>query len=80
MSHSRPVVAFDVGGISEWMRHGENGYLVKHGDIHALAETLDKLASSEQTMRKMGQTGLEMVRSEYSDESFLNGFLKSLEI
>ncbi len=80
MSHSRPVVAFDVGGVSEWLSHGNNGYLVRHGDIRALAETIDKLAGSEETMRKMGAAGLEMVRSDYSDESFLNGFLKSLEI
>lgn len=80
MSHSRPVVAFDVGGISEWLRHGENGYLVGHGDIRALAETLDRLAGSQEAMRNMGAAGLEMVRSGYSDESFLSGFLKSLEI
>jgi glycosyltransferase involved in cell wall biosynthesis len=80
MSHARPVVAFDVGGISEWLRDGENGYLVRHGDVRALADTLDKLAGAEEALRKMGAAGLAMVRSGYSDESFLKGFLKSLEI
>ena len=79
MSHARPVVAFDVGGISEWLRHGINGYLVRLGDIHALAETLDSLANSEDAMRRMGVSGYDMVRTQYSDEAFLKSFIESLE-
>ncbi len=79
MSHSRPVVAFDVGGISEWLKDGVNGCLVKHGDIQGMADALDRIAASEEDMRRMGAAGLEMVCSEYSDESFLEGFIRSLE-
>ena len=44
--HGVPAVAFDVGGIPEWLRDGINGRLVReHGDAsafgHALADVLD---------------------------------------
>ena len=32
MAHSLPVVAFDVGGISEWLEGGETGLLVPRRD------------------------------------------------
>lgn len=74
MSRSRPVVAFDTGGISEWLKDGWNGLLARPGDVRELAQKIDDIASAEDRMLLMGANGLEMVRKEYSAESFLKSF------
>ena len=49
-----PVVASDSPGIRESVRHGETGFLTRHGDIPAMAEALDKLAASPALVASMG--------------------------
>ena len=40
MSRNRPVVAFDTGGVTAWLRHGENGLLAALGDVSGFASHL----------------------------------------
>src|SRR6185436_14136288 len=38
MRYGLPVVAFDAGGIKEWLTHGHNGYLVPWQDCAAFGQ------------------------------------------
>lgn len=47
MAAGKPVLGFDVGGLSELVRHGENGLLVPADDVVGLGEGMIKLWGRE---------------------------------
>ena len=53
---ARPVIAADLGGPRETVRHGETGWLVPPGDVHALAAAIrDVLTLPEAARRAVGE-------------------------
>jgi glycogen(starch) synthase len=65
MASGLPVVASDVGGIPEVVRHDETGLLVPPGDVVALAAALDRLAG-EPRLRARLATGARGRATEYA--------------
>lgn len=65
MAHARPVVASEVGGLADIVRHGQTGYLVPPGDAYALAERLRSLLDDAATRSSMGEEGRRVAASEY---------------
>ncbi|HUR62209.1 MAG TPA: glycosyltransferase family 4 protein [Candidatus Thermoplasmatota archaeon] len=61
----RPVVASRVGGIPDFVRHGDNGLLAAPGDAADLARRLNEILYRPGEARRMGQRGLERVRREH---------------
>ncbi len=55
MSHGRPVVAFDVGGISDWLEHEVTGLLIPEQDTEGLAKALTRLLEDLDACQRMGQ-------------------------
>lgn len=68
MVHGRPVVAFDVGGIREWLIDGMNGYIAPPGDIDAFAERLRVLVDDPVMAFSMGMAGRERTAKLFSAE------------
>lgn len=56
-----PVVGFDSGGVSEWLKHGKTGFLVRWGSVPALTESLERLLADEQLAEDLGSQGLAWV-------------------
>jgi glycosyltransferase involved in cell wall biosynthesis len=69
MAAGRPVVATDVGGVSECVTEGENGYLVAARDTKALAERLVRVLTDEALAERLGRRGREMVGAEFGVET-----------
>lgn len=57
MASAKPVVATDVGGNSELVKHGRTGYLVPAGDDRILASRILELLTHPQAIRAMGTAG-----------------------
>jgi len=72
MAHARPVVAFDVGGISDWLEHGKTGYLVPWKDINVMASAIDNVYQDVERSRQMGNLGRETVRRKFMKKGYLD--------
>ena len=62
----KPVVAYSSGGISEALLHGETGFLVKTGDVDALAERISFLLENRTERLCMGEHGRAFVSRKFS--------------
>jgi glycosyltransferase involved in cell wall biosynthesis len=62
----RPVIASSVGGIPEYMRHGETGILVAANDTKELSTAITELSSNYQKSRSMGERGHAWVLQEFT--------------
>jgi glycosyltransferase involved in cell wall biosynthesis len=62
-----PVVATSVGGISETVRHGVNGFVAPVRGVHEIAAALQALASDAELRARMGKASLELVRNFSAD-------------
>jgi glycosyltransferase involved in cell wall biosynthesis len=58
-----PSLASDSPGLRDSVRHGETGFLVRHGDHVALAERMLLLAADPALVTRMGQAGRRFAQS-----------------
>jgi glycosyltransferase involved in cell wall biosynthesis len=71
MSYGKPVVASDIGGITDIVTHDQTGLLVPPGDATALAAALERLARNPEDARRLGEAGYRLVRDRFSWESIV---------
>lgn len=75
MASGKPVVAFDAGGIREWLADGKTGYLVERGNIREMAERISLLLKNNSLAERMGEKGKELVEKYYRRDIHLPGLL-----
>jgi glycosyltransferase involved in cell wall biosynthesis len=62
MRYGLPVIAFDAGGIREWLTDGENGYLIPWKNADLFAARLDQLLRDKESARRLGRAAFDMVQ------------------
>lgn len=65
MRYGVPVIAFDAGGVREWLTDGENGYLVPWMDTAQFAARIEALLGDKALARQLGRRAMERVNREY---------------
>ncbi len=75
LAAGRAVVASDVGGVPGVIQHEITGLLVKPGDVAALADGLRRLVCDRCLRTQLGHAGQNLVRSQFSTEAMLAGYL-----
>ena len=75
MRYGLPVVAFDAGGIKDWLSNDVNGFLVPWMNRAAYARAIDRLLQDKELARAMGQQGLRIVSEKFD----FDGYIEDLE-
>jgi glycosyltransferase involved in cell wall biosynthesis len=60
--HGRPLVAYAVGGVPDWLEHQVTGMLVAPGDITGLAQSIQQLLDDPARCEQMGERGRSYAR------------------
>jgi glycosyltransferase involved in cell wall biosynthesis len=76
MSRGIPVVAFDVGGVPEWLKNNYNGILVPERDTYAMAKALANLIDNNTLRQTLGVNARKSVIENYTEEKFLKNFIQ----
>lgn len=66
MAAGLPVIGTRVGEIGEMIAEGEGGWLVKSGDVPALAGAVGRLAADSARARRMGGFNRDLCRARYT--------------
>jgi len=53
----KPVIGYNVGGISDWLKDDITGKLLEAGDIEGLAQAITELIEKSEMTKKMGEAG-----------------------
>lgn len=68
----KPVVAFNVGGVPDWLENGVNGFLLEEVSPAALAEKMEILLNSPDLGKKMGEAGFKKVKDQFNLDRHLD--------
>ena len=79
MAHGIPVIAFDTGGVREWLSPLENGIIVPERAGVTAAGMLGGLAHDREALEAMGKRGLELAKEKFSEENFVKNFNNLIE-
>lgn len=78
LRYGLPVVAFDAGGIREWLTDGHNGFLVPWMDRTQFAARVQELLLDKTAARHLGENGRQMARQDHDLGKYLDGLEQTL--
>ena len=68
MSHSKPVVAFESGGIPDWLANGENGVTIPFCNKKLFLQTVKQLLNEPSRLAEMGARGREIWEQKFQPQ------------
>lgn len=69
-----PVVAFDMGGVSDAVEDGKTGYLVKSGDTKEFGKKLIELISNSSLRLSLGRNAKEKAENEFRIDKMIDAY------
>jgi len=79
MASNTAVICTDVGGVSEIVKDGYNGFLIPHNEAGILSERLRNLIEDPDLRKNFASRALETVRTEFTEDVMAEKTLKIFE-
>jgi glycosyltransferase involved in cell wall biosynthesis len=64
-----PLIAVDAGAVAEVCKNGENGFLIKPGDIASMSEAIDRILTDRELRKAMSLKSLEIAEGHSLDKT-----------
>ncbi len=77
MSYAKPVVAFRIGGISEWLDDCKTGFLIPPYDVSEMSTKIDLLLQLKDAAIEMGMVGRAKVEKQFSEAHHIQRLLET---
>lgn len=77
LSRQVPVIASDVGGVSEWLDHEVSGLLVPPGSSSMLARAAIRMEQDPAGSSRMGQAGRRRVHRDFAPQAIMDMLVKT---
>lgn len=71
-----PVVATNIGGMSEVLINGQTGYLVERNDVEGMADRISLILCDEETRKEFGKNGRELILRKFSSTVYVERIFK----
>lgn len=68
MMRGKPVVAFDGGGIRDWLRDGDTGFLVPSKEVESFASAIRKLLEEQELHNRMSSRARQIASKNFSSD------------
>lgn len=81
MAYGIPNISTDIASIPEVLHNNKNGFLVKPGDIDALAETMKEIIENRSLREEFSQESYQLISESFSLDKnieILKSYYKSL--
>jgi glycosyltransferase involved in cell wall biosynthesis len=79
MMYGKPVVAYNVGGIPDWLENGKTGILVKQGDKKELGSSISRLIDNNNYYEELSANSASAAKNKFSSETHITKLMKIYE-
>ena len=76
MAKGTPAIVYDVSAASEIVKDGENGFIVKTGDLNTVVEKIKLLDSDRELYARMSICAKETIKNEFSVKKYYNRLMQ----
>jgi glycosyltransferase involved in cell wall biosynthesis len=80
MAYARPVVAFDVGGITDWLEDGVTGVIVPEPSGDCLASAIAELSEDRGRAARLGAAGYRQLQERFTLERHVEQLVSCLGV